>query len=119
MILVTGASGFVGRNVVQALLAAGQDVRALVRDPKKGASLGCELAEGDLTDEASLRRAVDSVDAVIHLVAVRQGKEEKFQRVMVQGGRDLLDAAREAGVRRFVLSSALGASEENKDLVPY
>jgi NADH dehydrogenase len=119
VILVTGASGFVGRHVVQALLAAGKDVRALVRDPKKGAALGCELAEGDMTDGASLRRAVEGVEAVIHLVAVRQGKEEKFQRVMVQGGRDLIDAAKAAGVRRFVLMSALGASEENKDLVPY
>ena len=119
MILVTGASGFVGRHVVQALLAAGNDVRALVRDPKKSASLGSELVEGDMTDAASLRRAVDGVEAVIHLVAVRQGKEEKFQRVMVQGGRDLVDAAREGGVRRFVLMSALGTSEENRDVVPY
>jgi uncharacterized protein YbjT (DUF2867 family) len=119
VILVTGASGFVGRHVVQALLAAGKDVRALVRDPKNGAELGCELVEGDMTDAASLRRAVEGVEAVIHLVAVRQGKEEKFQRVMVQGGRDLVDAARAAGVRRFLLMSALGTSEENKDLVPY
>ena len=119
MILVTGGSGFVGRHVVQALLAGGKDVRALVRDPKKSDSLGCELVEGDMTDEASLRRAVEGVEAVIHLVAVRQGKEEKFQRVMVQGGRDLVDAASAAGVRRFVLMSALGTSEENKDLVPY
>jgi len=119
VILVTGGSGFVGRHVVQALLAGGKDVRALVRDPKKSDSLGCELVEGDMTDEASLRRAVEGVEAVIHLVAVRQGKEEKFQRVMVQGGRDLVDAASAAGVRRFVLMSALGTSEENKDLVPY
>ena len=119
MILVTGASGFVGRHVVQALFAAGKDVRALVRDPTKSAALGCELVEGDMTDAASLRSAVEGVEAVIHLVAVRQGKEEKFQRVMVQGGRDLLDAAREAGVRRFVLMSALGTREENVGVVPY
>jgi NADH dehydrogenase len=56
---------------------------------------------------------------VIHLVAVRQGKEEKFQRVMVQGARDLVAASQKAGVRRFVLMSALGTSEENKDLLPY
>jgi NADH dehydrogenase len=55
----------------------------------------------------------------VHLVAVRQGKEEKFQRVMVQGGQDLLDAAAEAGVRRFLLMSALGTREDTRDLVPY
>lgn len=119
MILVTGASGFVGRHVVQALIATGEDVRCLVRDPEKGASLGCELAQGDMTDAASLRRAVEGADAVVHLVAVRQGKEEKFQRVMVQGGQDLLDAAAEAGVRRFLLMSALGTREDTRDLVPY
>jgi NADH dehydrogenase len=119
VILVTGASGFVGRHVVQALLAAGKDVRALVRDPTKGAALGCEIAEGDMTDAAALQRAVEGVDAVVHLVAVRQGKEEKFQRVMVKGGADLIAAAKEAGVRRFVLMSALGTREDTKDLVPY
>jgi uncharacterized protein YbjT (DUF2867 family) len=119
VILVTGASGFVGRHVVQALLAAGQDVRALVRDPKKGAGLGCELAQGDMIDAASLRRAVEGVEGVVHLVAVRQGKAEKFQRVMVKGGTDLIAAAKEAGVRRFVLMSALGTREDTKDLVPY
>jgi NADH dehydrogenase len=119
VILVTGASGFVGRHVVQALIATGEDVRCLVRDPEKGASLGCELAQGDMTDAASLRRAVEGADAVVHLVAVRQGKEEKFQRVMVQGGQDLLDAAAEAGVRRFLLMSALGTREDTRDLVPY
>jgi uncharacterized protein YbjT (DUF2867 family) len=59
------------------------------------------------------------VDTVVHLVAIRQGKEEQFRRVMVDGTRDLLAAAKEAGVRRFVHMSALGTSEESKDLVPY
>ena len=119
MILVTGGSGFVGRHVVRALIAAGEDVRCLVRDPGKGTSLGCELVGGDMTDAASLRRAVEGVDAVVHLVAVRQGNEEKFQRVMVQGGQDLVDAAAEAGVKRFLLMSALGTREDTRDLVPY
>ena len=119
MILVTGASGFVGRHVVDALLAAGEGVRSLVRDPGKAKSLGGEVVQGDMTDADSLRRAVEGVDAVVHLVAVRQGKEEKFQRVMVRGGNDLLGAAKQAGVGRFVLMSALGTSEANRDLVPY
>ena len=119
MILVTGASGFVGRHIVAALLGAGKDVRSMVRDSGENAALGGEVVQCDMTDAASLRHAVEGVDAVIHLVAVRQGKEETFQRVMVEGSSDLLDAAKEAGVRRFVLMSALGTSEANRDLVPY
>src|SRR5206468_8723794 len=83
------------------------------------AAWGCELAQGDMTDAASLRRAVEGCEVVVHLVAIRQGREELFRRVMEQGTRDLVAAAKEAGVRRFVLMSALGTSEETKDLVPY
>jgi len=122
MILVTGASGFVGGHVVHALRQADRPVRGLVRDPRKAGkltALGCELVEGDMTDAASLKRVVEGVDTVVHLVAVRQGKEERFQRVMVEGGNDLLAAAKEAGVGRFVLMSALGTREDTKDLVPY
>jgi uncharacterized protein YbjT (DUF2867 family) len=72
-----------------------------------------------MTDAASLRSAVEGVDTIVHLVAVRQGKEERFERVMVQGADDLLAAAKESGVRRFVLMSALGTREDTKDLVPY
>ena len=122
MILVTGASGFVGGHVVHALRAAGKDVRALVRDRRKAGRLevwGATLAEGDVTDPISLRRAVAGCETVVHLVAIRQGREEQFRRVMVDGTRDLLTAAGEAGVRRFVHMSALGTSDSTKDLVPY
>jgi NADH dehydrogenase len=72
-----------------------------------------------MTDAASLKRAVEGVDTVVHLVAIRQGKKEQFERVMSQGTRDLLAASKDAGVGRFILMSALGTSEESKDLVPY
>jgi uncharacterized protein YbjT (DUF2867 family) len=99
-------------------------VRCLVRDPSAAsaellAAWGCELVQGEMTDAASLRRAVEGCEAVLHLVAIRQGREEQFRRVMEQGTRDLVAAAKEAGVRRFVLMSALGTSEETKGLVPY
>jgi uncharacterized protein YbjT (DUF2867 family) len=122
MILVTGASGFVGGHVTHAIRAAGKDVRALVRDPRKGARLrtwDVALVEGDVTDASSIERAVAGCDVVVHLVAIRQGRREQFQRIMVDGTRDLIAAALAAGVRRFVLMSALGTSESSKDLVPY
>jgi NADH dehydrogenase len=122
MILVTGATGFVGRHVLQALRADGRDVRALVRNPARADDLaqqGVELAAGDVTDAASLRAALAGTDTVIHLVAIRQGRPEQFQRVMIDGTGSLLAAAKEAGVRRFIHMSALGTSAETKDLVPY
>jgi uncharacterized protein YbjT (DUF2867 family) len=122
VILVTGGSGFVGGHVVHELRARDLEVRCLVRDPRKAAkiaALGCELVQGDMSDPASLRRAVQGVETVVHLVAIRQGRDRDFQRVMVDGTRDLLAAAKDAGVGRFVLMSALGTSEATKDLVPY
>jgi uncharacterized protein YbjT (DUF2867 family) len=122
LILVTGATGFVGGHVVHELRASGRDVRAFVRDRRKATRLetwGATLADGDMTHPGSLRRAVEGCDTVVHLVAIRQGREERFRRVMVDGTRDLLNAAQEAGVSRFVHMSALGTSESTKDLVPY
>ena len=122
MILVTGGTGFVGGHVVHALRASDQQVRALVRERSSGTKLessGAELVEGDVTSPESLWRAAEGADAVVHLVAIRQGKREEFQRVMVDGTRNLLAAAKEAGVDRFVHMSALGTSAETKDLVPY
>jgi uncharacterized protein YbjT (DUF2867 family) len=122
VILVTGATGFVGPKVVHALRAAGHDVRALVRDRSRGRTLeawGAELAQGDVTNPDSLRAAAAGTDTVAHLVAIRQGRPEQFQRVMVQGTRNLIAAAQAAGAQRFVLMSALGTDESTKDLVPY
>ena len=78
-----------------------------------------EAVQGDMTDAESLRRAAEGQEAVVHLVALLAGSPEEFQRVMEEGTRDLIAAARDAGVRRFVLMSALGTTEETKDLVPY
>jgi len=122
MILVTGGTGFVGGHVVHELRGRDLPVRCLVRDARKAAQLsawGCELAEGDVTDSASLARAAAGADTVVHLVAIRQGKEEQFRRVMVEGTHDLLRVANEAGVRRFVHMSALGTTEQTRELVPY
>ena len=122
MILVTGGTGFIGPHVVHALRARDLPVRVLVRDTRRGsrpAAWGAELAQGDVTDAASLAAAVDGVDTVIHLVAIIKGTRTDFERVMAQGTRNLVTAAKEAGVRRFVLASALGLDEHSKDAVPY
>jgi uncharacterized protein YbjT (DUF2867 family) len=119
-VLVTGATGFVGPAIVRALVDAGHTVRVLEREPGRSAGLpNQDAVVGDMTDAASLRAAVEGQDAVVHLVAILAGKPEEFERVMSQGTRDLVEAANEAGVRRFVLMSALGTDEETKDLVPY
>jgi uncharacterized protein YbjT (DUF2867 family) len=121
-VLVTGATGFVGGHVVHALRARDVPVRALVRDPRKGSRLeawGVDLREGDITNPGALHDAVADCDAVVHLAAIIRGKPEDFERVMTRGTRELVSAARAAGVRRFVLASALGVDEETKDAVPY
>jgi uncharacterized protein YbjT (DUF2867 family) len=121
-VLVTGATGFVGPAVANAIVDAGHHVRVLERKPGSWskAKIRCqEAVQGDMTDPDSLRRAVDGREVVVHLVAIRQGKEEQFRRIMIEGTRSLIAAAKDAGVKRFVLMSVLGATEETKDLVPY
>ena len=118
-ILVTGGTGFVGPHVVRALSGAGHEVRALVRSSSRSRDLPAQPVEGDMTAAPSLRRAVEGVDAVVHLVSIRQGPKQQFRRVMEQGTRDLVAAAKEAGAKRFVLMSALGTGEATKDLTPY
>jgi uncharacterized protein YbjT (DUF2867 family) len=122
VILLTGATGFVGSRVAKVLRESEQPVRCLVRAPSRARELeafGCELVAGDVTDADSLLHAVAGCDAVVHLVAIIRGKPEDFERVMVGGTWNLVDAAQRERVRRFVLMSALGTSEGTKDLVPY
>ena len=121
-VLVTGGTGFVGPHVVHALRASETPVRALVRDAANVGRLtswGVDLAAGDVTDPASLQAACEGVGAVIHLVAIIKGAPADFERVMAEGTRNVVVAAQAAGVRRFVLASALGLDERTKDAVPY
>ncbi len=121
-VLVTGGTGFVGPHVVHALRTRDLPVRALVRDPQRAGKLsswGVELVAGDVTDPASLTRAVAGADVVVHLVAIIKGSRDDFRRVMTQGTRDLVEASRAAGVKRFVLMSALGVNERSRTAVPY
>jgi uncharacterized protein YbjT (DUF2867 family) len=122
VILVTGGTGFIGPKIVHALRAESRDVRCLVRKPARAGTLkawGCEVVQGDVTDTTTLRGAADGCDTVVHLVSIITGRRSEFERVMVEGTDNLVGAAREAGVHRFLLMSALGTTAETKDLVPY
>ena len=119
-VLVTGGTGFVGPHIVQRLADDGHTVRVLEHTAGSSAGLPNEDAvQGEMTDAESLRRAAEGQEAVVHLVALLSGSPEEFRRVMEEGTRDLIAAAHNAGVQRFVLMSALGTTEETKDLVPY
>src|SRR5438128_1803064 len=117
--LVTGANGLIGANVVRALLDAGHEVRAFVRDTSDLASLAgldVELARGDVLDPRSLLDAARGCEVLFHSAAVfaywRQTRE-RLEAVAVQGTVHAIDAAREAGVGRMVLTSSsvvLGSS---------
>jgi uncharacterized protein YbjT (DUF2867 family) len=122
MILLTGGTGFIGSRIVHALRAENRPVRCLLRRPERAGQLrawGCELVQGDVTDAESLRRATEGADAVVHLVAIIAGKPEQFEQVMIRGTESLVAAAEQAGVRRFVLMSALGTTEATRELTPY
>ncbi|GIJ00444.1 nucleoside-diphosphate-sugar epimerase [Sediminihabitans luteus] len=105
-VLVTGASGFLGRAVATALVAAGHDVRTLQRRPS-GVE-GVQDVLGTVTDPATVASALDGRDAVVHLAAKVSlaGDPADFERVNVGGTATLLDAARAAGVERFVQVSS-------------
>jgi uncharacterized protein YbjT (DUF2867 family) len=122
-VLVTGGTGFVGPKIVHALRAEERPVRILARNPEKQdrfRAWGCEVVQGDMTDADSLERAAQGAEVVVHLVALPPFADPKAaQRVMEQGTRDLVKAAKGAGAKRFVLMSALGVREDTKDLSAY
>jgi dihydroflavonol-4-reductase len=113
--LVTGATGFVGANLVRQLLADGRTVRALVRRSSNRLAiegLSIEICEGDLLDPASLRRAVTGVQHVYHVAAdyrlwARDPRE--LYRANVDGTRAVLAACADVGVERVVYTSTVGA----------
>jgi uncharacterized protein YbjT (DUF2867 family) len=118
-VLVTGGTGYVGPPVVARLQERGHEVRALVRSPGARLPAGVEAAAGDVTDRASLERAAQGVDAIVHLVAVLDASHDVMEAVNAGGPRNVVAAAQAAGVRRLVHMSALGVTAEHAPLTHY
>lgn len=119
MIAITGVTGQVGGAVARALLAAGENVRAVLRDPAKGADLaqqGCEVAVADMHDAAALRRAFDGTEAVFVLLPPVFDPAPGYpeSRAAIAALKEALDGAR---VARVVCLSTIGAQAEPDNLL--
>src|SRR5438874_7242128 len=109
--LVTGASGFLGWHVARVLLERGYKVRALVRPGSRVDGLEVEIATGDLRDPPSLARAVAGCGLVFHVAAdyrLWAPDPNELYCSNVDGTRNLLEAARKAGVDRVIYTSTVG-----------
>ena len=121
--LVTGGTGFLGRAVAMELLAAGREVRVLARQPDHPALVGLkvEVARGDLRDPVSLATAVRGCQRVFHVAADYRlwvPDPGAMYAVNVQGTKDLLAAAAEAGITRMVYTSTVGTLGNPGDGTP-
>ena len=117
MILLTGGTGYVGSRMLEKLRSRPEPIRLLVRDlerAKKLAGGSVTLAKGDVTDPATLAAALEGVDTVIHLVAIIRERPGgvTFERYNYQGTVNMVDAAKAAGVKRFIHMSALGVKPD-------
>lgn len=112
-VLVTGGTGMVGSSIVQALLARGHHVRALVRSPDKGRALlpaACELVQGDVTAPETLEAAAAGCAWVFHAAGFPEQwmrDPATFDRINAEGTANMVAAARAAGAKRFVLTSTI------------
>ena len=117
MILIVGGTGVLGREAARQLLAAGHKVRAMTRAPDKAEDLkqlGAEVVQGDLINPASLARACLGADAVLAAAHALMGTGRySSEAVDDVGHRALLDAAKAAGVKQFVYTSARGVLPEH------
>ncbi len=117
MLLLTGATGEVGSALLPRLLSAGFSVRCLVRDPRRlgPQRVRVQIALGDLADPPSFRNAMRGVQTVVHLAgAIRDQPRGSIEELNAIATWRMVQAARQAGVRRFVFFSALGASAHHR-----
>src|SRR5581483_1768661 len=117
MLLLTGATGLVGSTVLTRLLAEGEQVRCLVRDPRRLGSqrVRVQIALGDLADPPSFRNALRGVHTVIHLAAaIRDQPQGSIEELNGIATWRMVEAAERRGVERFLFFSALGASTHHR-----
>ncbi|HDN96075.1 MAG TPA: NAD-dependent epimerase/dehydratase family protein [Thermoplasmatales archaeon] len=109
MILVTGASGFIGKYILNELLENGYEVRALTRR-KDFKYEDVEIAIGDITKPASLEKAFDGIDAIFHNAAFASdyGKKKEFFKHNVEGTKNVAEMARKKGINRIIYTSSAG-----------
>ena len=121
-VAITGATGYVGFDIVRKLLRRDHEVRALVRRRERAGALhdlGVELVAGSLADDAAMRSLVEGVDAVIHLVGIIVAKGgQSFESVHIRGTEAVLNAAQRARAPLLLHMSALGARSD-ADATPY
>jgi uncharacterized protein YbjT (DUF2867 family) len=117
-IFITGGAGFVGTAVISSLLTAGHSVHALVNHRSLAVSEpGVRSFKGDLFDDKTLDSAMAGCNAVIHLIGIifeNRARGITFDRIHYQGTVKVVDAAKRAGIRRYLHMSALGASVDSK-----
>ena len=118
--LVTGATGLIGSAVVRELKKNGEEVKVLVRRTSNRLNLqGLDLEEaiGDITDYASIRRALEGCDRAYHVAALytMDDRPKDYYRVNVEGTRTVLRACQDSGVRRVVYTSSIAAVGSSRD----
>jgi uncharacterized protein YbjT (DUF2867 family) len=117
MLLLTGATGLVGGALLPRLLAEGQTVRCLVRDPRGLGSqrVRVQIALGDLADPPSFRNAMRGVDTVVHLASsTRDQPRGSIEELNGIASWRMVEAAQRSGAERFLLLSVLGASTHHR-----
>src|SRR5256712_1745179 len=120
MILITGATGYIGRHLVARLVADGERPRCLVRDINRAKRLlpvdKVELVQGATTSPDSLHAAVQDVDTIIHAAFLtadrKQSTGNEYEKTNVQGTANLIKAAKKAGVKRIIVISGLGTKPD-------